>query len=136
MADQPQGAAGAEVEPGKAAGEEQPSRLDMPGSRELDEALAALDALARPKTEPETPTAPPQSPEGPPPEAPPQPLSGDQIVERLRSQMAARREGTVPPAGQAADRLGAGSVPQPDWQHERRSPAARAFRRLRRIIPG
>ena len=63
-------------------------------------------------------------------------MSGDQIVERLRSQMAARREGAMPPAAQAGGSMGAGGGEQADWQHERRSPAARAFRRLRRIIPG
>jgi hypothetical protein len=121
-----------------APAEDQPSRLAMPGSRELDEALAALDALARPTTEPERREPRPQPPDAPtrPPQPPPQPVSGDQIVERLRSQMAARREGAIPPAGQAGGGMGAGSGEQPDWQHQRRSPAARAFRRLRRIIPG
>lgn len=135
--DQPPTAASVDVERAAPA-EGKPSRLAMPGSRELDEALAALDALARPTTEPETREPRPQPPEAPtrPPEPPPQPVSGDQIVQRLRSQMAARREGAIPPAGQAGGGMGAGSGEQPDWQHERRSPAARAFRRLRRIIPG
>jgi hypothetical protein len=135
--DQPPTAASVDEERAAPA-EDRASRLAMPGSRELDEALAALDALARPTPEPATPEPRPQPPDRPtrPPEPPPQPMSGDQIVERLRSQMAARREGAMPPAAQAGGSMGAGSGEQADWQHERRSPAARAFRRLRRIIPG
>ncbi len=117
-----------------------PPRADLAGSRELDEALAALDVLAggtasAPSPESETPPAdePPPRDEPPPPAEPAAaPLAG--------------REPEARPAWPAADRSMESRSPRAplitssragtDAQRLSPTPASRAYRRLRRIFPG
>jgi hypothetical protein len=110
-----------------------PSHVDLPGSRELDEALAALDVLAG-----RTPPAPTAETETPP------------DAERARtaepaSAPASEPEPVARPAWPMTDRSAA-SQPRPgprvastptafDAQRPISTPASRAYRRLRRIFP-
>jgi hypothetical protein len=89
----------------------------LPGSSELDDALAALDALARGST-PDAPAAP--EPEAPPDEEwPPAPGTASTLPDTVDEERA------DPTAGS----LTSLTRPVP-------TPASRAYRRLRRIFPG
>ena len=98
----------------------------MPGARELDDALAALDALAR-GTEPPAPAEPEPTPT-PEPEAAIEPVARPPAPAwPVIDAPAARAEDPwVPPE------------PAPGTGSDRASvtPASRAYRRLRRIFPG
>jgi hypothetical protein len=90
--------------------ESEPGSVELSGSRELDEALAALDALAHPRAEPSAPSE--------------------------RGHDGEESEAQRPIADSAS------SVAAPPWtrttpppQLGMRSPASRAYRRLKRIFP-
>jgi hypothetical protein len=111
-----------------------PSRADLPGSRELDEALAALDALAG-RTPPAA-TTEPQTPPAAEPAPAPEPVSAP----------ASEPQPEARPAWPMADRSVAHQSPRApvigptsmgiDAQRLTSTPASRAYRRLRRIFPG
>lgn len=107
-----------------------PSHVDLPGSRELDEALAALDILAG--RTPPSPTAEPEAAE-PTPTAEP------------ASEPASEPEPEARPAWPTADRSASTHQrPEPrvgsastgfDALRPSSTTASRAYRRLRRIFP-
>jgi hypothetical protein len=119
----------------------------LPGSRELDEALAALDALAA--TSPKTIEIPGQEPAEPASVAPPDPASEDvdSAADDVgwppsdRDAPSAHRSPSES-AGAEARPMPPGSAPGTLLREVRRptavqpSPASRAYRRLRRIFPG
>jgi hypothetical protein len=119
----------------------------LPGSRELDEALAALDALAG--TSPTSIETPGQEPAEPAPVATPDPASEDvdsaaddvEWPPSDRDAPSAHRSGSES-AGAEARPMAPGSAPGTLLREVRRptalqpSPASRAYRRLRRIFPG
>ncbi|HEX2843789.1 MAG TPA: hypothetical protein VHP64_00935, partial [Candidatus Limnocylindria bacterium] len=98
----------------------------MPGARELDDALAALDALAR-GTEPPAPAEPEPTPT-PEPEA---------AIEPVARPPSPAWPVTDAPAGGAEDPwIPPEPAPGAASGRESVTPASRAYRRLRRIFPG
>jgi len=114
------------------------SEPHLPGSRELDEALAALDALAGrpiPASRADEPTAEPIA----------EPTSEPTSEARSESIGEARSEPAPPPAWPAVDRRDSPTAEPPrslapssgvEPQRLAATPASRAYRRLRRIFPG
>jgi hypothetical protein len=97
----------------------QPSEAaPMPGSQELDDALAALEALAHPVVGAEAAPVPPESSDEPRP-----PVGGPADPAVVEERPPADR--LVPPVGTVT------SLTRPSA-----TPASRAYRRLRRIFPG
>jgi hypothetical protein len=102
----------------------------MPGARELDDALAALDALAR-GTEPPAPSEPEPMP-------PPEPESeAETVVERVPPPSVPTWPVTDAPSPRVEDpSIPPEPAPRPAPDHASVTPASRAYRRLRRIFPG
>ena len=108
-----------------------PSHADLPGSRELHEALAALDAIAG-----RTPPAAATEPEAPPasvaPAPPPAPSPEPEPAERPAWPTVDRPASSSPPPW----RVASSSLTDTGAQRPSSTPASRAYRRLRRIFPG
>jgi hypothetical protein len=110
-----------------------PSPVELPGSRELREALAALDVLAGRK--PPAPTAEPETPPAAEPatNAGPASASASEPEPETRSAWPTADRSAAPQPG-PGPRVASASTAF-DAQRPSSTPASRAYRRLRRIFP-